>query len=269
MANVVITGSSKGIGFGLGKAFLAAGHHVLFSGSRENSTQAARERLQQQLPQHVANARFFPCNTSDHPQVQALWDYALQEFSQVDIWINNAGLARTGWKILDIPESEIHSMVQTNLIGTLNASRVAAAGMLDQGEGKIFNMLGGGSDGEYFPGMGIYGTTKRGLDYFTRALAKELQGTGVLVGRIRPGMVITEAVVREARDNPERFNQSRRLMNNLVDQVDTVVPYLMQRILATSKSGEKIAWLSGGKIALRMLTGLFRKRPDQFLQHGL
>ena len=46
--------------------------------------------------------------------------------------------------------------------------------MTAQGRGKIFNVLGGGSDGEYFPGIAIYGTTKRGLDYFTTALAKEL-----------------------------------------------------------------------------------------------
>ena len=269
MASVVITGSSKGIGFGLGKAFLASGHQVVFCGSNAASTQQAREKLSAQSPQHLHHAHFVTCNTTSEEQVQSLWDYAKNAFSNVDIWVNNAGLARTGWRILDIPATEIQRMLDTNLQGTINGCRVAASGMTDQGFGKIFNMLGGGSDGEYFPGMGIYGTTKRGLDYFTNALAKELHGSGVIVGKIRPGMVVTEAIVREARENPDTFARSRKFMNNLVDQVDTVAPFLAQRILATQKSGQKIAWLNGGKIAGRMLAGLIRKRPDQFLQHGL
>lgn len=269
MASVVITGSSKGIGFGLGKAFLLSGHNVVFCGSNADTTQNAQSKVADQCQSKLPQARFFPCDTTQPEQVKALWDYAKGEFSQVDLWINNAGLARTGWSILDIPTSEIHRMVQTNLIGTVNGCRVAAKGMSDQGEGKIFNILGGGSDGEYFPGMGIYGSTKRALDYFTNALTKELKNTGVLVGKIRPGMIITEAIIREAQENPETFARSRKLMNNLVDQVDTVAPYLAKRMLETKKSGQKIAWLNGGKIAGRMLAGLFRKRPDQFLQHGL
>jgi NAD(P)-dependent dehydrogenase (short-subunit alcohol dehydrogenase family) len=160
-------------------------------------------------------------------------------------------------------------MVRTNMLGTINGSRVAAAGMSAQGHGKLFNVLGGGSDGEYFPGLGIYGTTKRGLNYFTDALVKELADTPVIVGKIRPGMIITEAVIREAKADMENFQKSRRMMNNLVDTVDTVAPFLVDRILATEKSGTKIRWLNGGKIAGRMLKGMIKKRPDQFEPFGL
>ena len=141
--------------------------------------------------------------------------------------------------------------------------------MRAQGSGKLFNMLGGGSSGEYFPGLGIYGTTKRGLDYFTDALVKELAETNVLVGKIRPGMIITEAVIREAKENPEYFEKSRKAMNNLVDTVDTVSPFLVDGILATECSGTMIRWLSGAKIAGRFARGMIRKRPDQFAAFGL
>jgi len=160
-------------------------------------------------------------------------------------------------------------MVTTNMLGTINGSRVAARGMKAQGQGKVFNMLGGGSDGEYFPGMGIYGTTKRGLDYFTRALVKELADTGVIVGKIRPGMIITEAVVREARADMANFTKSRKLMNNLVDTVETVSPFLVDRILAADRSGLRIRWLTPAKMTRRMLAGMLRKRPDQFTPFGL
>ena len=160
-------------------------------------------------------------------------------------------------------------MLRTNMLGTINGCRVAAHGMRDQGQGKLFNILGGGSDGEYFPGLGIYGTTKRGLDYFTDALVKELADTNVVVGKIRPGMVITEAVIREARANPEVFEKSRKTMNNLVDRVETVAPYLVDQMLAADRSGIKIRWLTGSKIAGRFARGMISKRPDQFEAFGL
>ena len=265
MANIVITGSTKGIGFGLAKAFIQRGHKVIISGRSDESVREALARLQ--TP--ACKCQGFTCDIGDRQQAEALWQYARDSLGAIDIWVNNAGLARTGWSILDIPQDEIEAMVHTNLMGTINGSRVAAAGMRQQGQGKIFNMLGGGSDGEYFPGMGIYGSTKRALDYFTDALGKELQASGVLVGKIRPGLVVTEAVIREAKADPEGFARTRKFRNRLVDQVDTVASFLAEKILASDKSGEKIRWLTGGKIAARLLASLFRKRDDQFARHGL
>ncbi|MBT6124448.1 hypothetical protein [Candidatus Seongchinamella marina] len=84
-----------------------------------------------------------------------------------------------------------------------------------------------------------------------------------------PGMIVTEAVVREARDNPEYFEKSRKAMNNLVDTVDTVAPFLVDGILSTHRSGTMVRWLTGGKMARRFAMGMIRKRPDQFEAFGL
>jgi len=265
MSTIVITGSTQGIGKGLAREFLRRGHNVVIAGRNAERVSETIAILKRE-PGEVDGQ---PCDVSLQPQVEALWNLATESFGSVDIWINNAGLARTVWPILDVPQEEIETMVQTNMLGTINGCRVAASGMARQGHGKLFNILGGGSDGEYFPGLGIYGTTKRGLDYFTNALVKELADTPVIVGKIRPGMIITEAVIREARTDPEGFNKSRKMMNNLVDTVETVAPFLVDRILDTDKSGTKIRWLNGGKMAGRMLAGMIRKRPDQFEQFGL
>jgi len=265
LANVVITGSTKGIGRGLAAEFASRGHNVLVSGRSDESIVEALTIIGEQPGKVVGQV----CEVSDREQQQALWSRAAEAFGSVDIWINNAGLARTVWSIIDTPTDQIEAMVRTNMRGTIFGSIVAAEGMKAQGHGKIFNILGGGSDGEYFPGIAIYGTTKRGLDYFSTALSKELKDTGIIVGRVRPGMVITDAVIREVRADPERFQKSRRMMNNIVDRVETVSPFIVDKMLVFEKNGGKIRWLTGAKIGLRMLKGLIRKRPDQFERFGL
>jgi NAD(P)-dependent dehydrogenase (short-subunit alcohol dehydrogenase family) len=265
MVNVVITGSSKGVGFGLAREFTARGNNVMLAGSNQASVDAALEKM----PPGNGKVTARVCDVSQAAQVQALWDAAVETYSTVDIWINNAGLARTVWTIVDTPDDQIERMISSNLLGTTLGSKVALRGMLAQGHGKLFNMLGGGSDGEYFPGMGVYGSTKRGMDYLTRALVTENKDSPVVIAKIRPGMIITEGVLREIAANPENFEKSRSTMNVLCDTVETVSPWLVDQILACEKSGSKIAWLSGGKIGKRMLMSRFKKSPDKFVQFGL
>jgi len=265
MNTVVITGSTKGIGQGLAKEFATRGSNVVISGRSQQSINEALSAIGD-VPGEIIGQI---CEVGERDQLQNLWDVAVEKFGSVDIWVNNAGLARTVWSIVETPPDQIDAMLQTNMPGTIFGSIVAAKGMTAQGNGKIFNMLGGGSDGEYFPGIAVYGTTKRGLDYFSTALAKELKDTGVIVGRIRPGMIVTEAVIREAKEDMERFQQSRKMINNIVDQVETVSPFLVDEILAFEKTGGKIRWLSGAKIGWRMLKSRFKPRPDQFERFGL
>ena len=112
--------------------------------------------------------------------------------------------------------------------------------------------------------MGVYGSTKRGLDYLTRALAKELKDSAIVVGRVRPGMVISEGMMREIKADPENFAKSRKIMNILGDKPETVAPFLIENMMAMNKSGGKVAWLSGGKIASRFLMAKIKPRADLF-----
>ena len=265
MSNIVITGSTKGIGFGLAHEFARRGHNVAIAGRTQEAIDDAIERIGSAGGKVIGN----PCDVSDKQAVQALWDKAQSSFGSVDIWINNAGLARTTHNIIDYSNEDVKSMVMTNVLGTINGCQVAGKGMQESGHGKIFNMLGGGSDGQYFPGMGIYGTTKRGLDYLTDALIKEFKGSNIIIGKIRPGMVITEAVIREATGDMENFQKSRKVMSILCDHVETVAPFLVDGILNAKKSGTKIAWLTGGKIGRRMMFSRFSKQEDKFVRYGL
>lgn len=266
MNTFVITGSTKGIGFALAKQIVARGDNVVISGREAEVVALAVATLGKAGTGKVAG---FATDVTDAAQVEALWSQAVTVFGRVDVWVNNAGVANTTRGIVDTTSSDVRNMVTTNLLGTIHGSQVAARGMVAQGHGRIFNILGGGSDGEYFPGMGIYGTTKRGLDYFTRALVKELAATPVLVGKVRPGILVTEGVIREIKADPTNFAKSRKMMNVLCDLPDTVAPYLVEQMLAMTKSGSKIAWLSGGKIAKRFFMARLKSRVDLFQTVGL
>ena len=253
MPSVVITGSSKGVGFGLAKAFAAKGWDVVISGSSDSTTAAAVDRLAGTQPRGRVIGR--ACQVTDPSSMQALWDQASAELGRVDIWVNNAGLAKTTQDFVDLPAEQIEQMVITNMVGTMNGVQVALKGMREQGGGRIFNILGGGSDGSIREHMSVYSSTKFGLKYFTDSVVKETKGGPVLIGEVRPGILITEGWLREAKELPGGIpEKQKRALNALADRVDDVAPWLVDQMIGTSKHGAEIAWLNGAKIAGRFAT---------------
>lgn len=265
MTNAVVTGSTKGIGFALARELLRRGHSVAVSGRTREAVDEAVGKLQ---PEATAGALVVgrPTDVSDAAQVQALWDQAAAELGGVDLWVNNAGVAYTMRTIVETTPDEVAIMVSTNMLGTINGAQVAVRGMSATGGGRVFNVLGGGSDGSIRPGMGVYSATKRGLDMFTKALVKEVAGTSVHVGQVRPGILITDGWLREAATHPESVQSQRKMVNILSDHVDDVAPYLVERMLATRKNGEEIAWLTTGRMLRKFAGG---GRDDKLARYGL
>jgi NAD(P)-dependent dehydrogenase (short-subunit alcohol dehydrogenase family) len=265
MVNAVITGSTKGIGFALARELVRRGHHVAVSG---RSREAVDEAVGKLSPEAAEGARVIgiPTDVTDAAQVQALWDAAVTAFGSVDLWVNNAGVAYTMRTIVETTSDEVATMVGTNMLGTINGAQVAVRGMTAASGGRVFNILGGGSDGTVRPGMGVYSATKRGLDMFTQALVKEVDGTAVRVGQVRPGILITDGWLREAATNPESVQSQRKMVNILSDHVDDVAPYLVEKMLASTKNGDAIAWLTNGRMMKKFLRGA---KDDKLARYGL
>lgn len=258
MKSIVITGSTRGIGYGLADEFLGRGCQVTVNGRSAESVETAltslatkhgRERLAGQ-----------PGDVIQPDAHQALWDAAVAAFGRVDIWINNAGVGHPYLMAWEIPPETVHQVVDIDLKGIIFGSQVAIRGMLAQGFGHLYNMEGFGSNNRTREGLSVYGSTKAALSFFTRSLVKETADTPVKVSSLSPGIVITEFITDQYADDPEGLEQAKRVFNTLGDKVETVTPWLVEQVLANDKSGAQINWLTQGKILWRFATAPFGKR---------
>lgn len=87
-----------------------------------------------------------------------------------------------------------------------------------------------------------------------------MENTGVKIGTLRPGMVITELLTAELDEKPEDEKRLRQVFNILADRGETVTPFLVDKMLANEKNGTAIKWLTTPKIIWRFLTASFSKR---------
>ncbi len=254
---VVITGSTRGIGFGMAREFLARGHRVVITGRSQSSV----DKAVADLGGSGADVFGQPCDVRSLDEVQALWDTAVERFGRVDIWINNAGVATPRRRLHELHPESIAATVDTNITGSLWGASVAITGMLAQGGGDVYMFEGFGSNDMTQSGISVYGTTKRGLTYLTASLAKEYADTPVRIGSLSPGIVITDLMLDTSRlEDTERWERAKRLLNVLADKVETVTPWLVEQTLANDRNGAKIRWLTRGKTIARFLNPKYRKR---------
>lgn len=256
--NVVITGSTKGIGFGMAREFLKRGHKVVISSRGQPAVDAAIAELSAEYPaEHIAGQ---PCDVADYEQVKQLWDAGIKAFGSIDYWINNAGRDGIQKMFAEMPPEDYAATINTNLIGVMHCNRVALAGMLRQGGGRIWNMEGFGSNGQTMVKYGPYGASKYALRYFTKVMVKECEGTPVEMCYLSPGMVLTDMLASpEAQADPD-WERKKRVYNILADTVDTVTPWLVENMLASKGNGVAVRWLTTPKVIGRFLKSRFVKR---------
>jgi NAD(P)-dependent dehydrogenase (short-subunit alcohol dehydrogenase family) len=256
MSTVVVTGGTRGLGFGLSQALLTRGCDVVLCGRSQAGVDDALARLGRASAARLLGRR---CDVTDPVQVQALWDAAVDRFDRVDIWINNAGIATRVAPLWEQDPADLSAVVATNLTGTVHAARVAIRGMLAQGGGHVYLMEGLGSRGEVRPGTVAYGTTKYAVRYLVKALARETRHTPVKVSAISPGMVRTDLLLGTVA--PGRSDRGARIVEILADDVATVAPWVVERVLANTRANQRIAWLTAPKVAWRLASSL-RERAE-------
>jgi NAD(P)-dependent dehydrogenase (short-subunit alcohol dehydrogenase family) len=257
---VVITGSTRGIGFGLADAFLSRDCHVVISGRSDRSVSDAVERLAQRHPRERISGK--ACDVSSWTELQALYAEAKKPNGKVDVWLNSAGAGATAVPLVRQRPEELDGIVRTNVLGMVLATRVALEEMTLQGSGQIFNFEGFGADGRMMrTGLATYGASKSATRYFTRSIAKECAAGPVMVGTLFPGVCVTEMLLGQYDGVPRtEWEKARKQLNVVGDEVETVTPWLADQVLHNAKNGATIAWLTVPKMLARFLRPKYRKR---------
>jgi short-subunit dehydrogenase len=253
---IVITGSTKGIGYGLAEEFLKRGHNAVISGRKRGALDSAVAKLSAQYKDKVAGCL---CDVTRFEDNEKLFVFAKEKFGRVDIWVNNAGVAHSMTNVWELPLDLIRDVVNANVLGTIYGSCVAIQGMLAQGGGWIYNLEGFGSSGRVMAGLSVYGMTKAAAAFFGKSLAKEVANTPVKVATLQPGMVITDMVTGQYK-TPEELNKVKPIFNIIANRIGDVVPWLAEQMLTNEKNGALFQYQPRWKLLLRFATAPFIKR---------
>ena len=182
----IVTGASRGIGFAIAKALGDAGYQLAICATREETVNAALEKLHACGVDAVGEV----VNVSDADAVKAFVQGISKRFGRLDVLVNNAGITKDGLA-MRMKSEDWHAVIDTNLSSVFYASQAALKPMMKARTGRIINISSVvASMGN--PGQLNYCASKGGIDAMTRSLAKELGSRGITVNAIAPGFIATD-----------------------------------------------------------------------------
>lgn len=185
---VLITGASSGIGFATAKAFAMRGARLLLCARRITNLSLLKDEILSDFPN--AEVRIFELDVRQQSEVENKLN-SFSDISEVEILVNNAGLSRGLDKIQDGLISDWEEMLDTNVKGLLYVSRVMLPHMIKQGSGHLIN-IGSIAGREVYPKGNVYCASKFAVSAITQGMRIDLNGTGVKITTIDPGLVETE-----------------------------------------------------------------------------
>jgi NAD(P)-dependent dehydrogenase (short-subunit alcohol dehydrogenase family) len=187
----VITGSTRGFGLAIARAYVQEGAAVVVCSRSEQAVQETVAELKGAGGQASGQA----CDVGVLAQVQALAQHAVETFGRLDVWVNNAGVSGVSGRTSEIAPEVFAGVLQTNVLGVYYGSWVALQHFLPRNSGKLINLQGMG-DRRPSPHQNAYGSSKAWVRSFTQALAREHWDTGVGIFALNPGLMHTELVQR-------------------------------------------------------------------------
>lgn len=185
---VVITGASSGIGEATAKFLAQRGDKVVLGARREQRLQ----KLVEEIERADGSAIYHVTDVTSRSEVEALAKLALDEYGQIDVWVNNAGLMpHSTFDKLKVDEWE--RMVDVNIKGVLYGIAAALPSMRERKSGQFIN-LSSVAGHKTHPGGGVYSGTKYAVHAISEALRQEeaVAQSNIRVTIVSPGAVATE-----------------------------------------------------------------------------
>lgn len=184
----VITGGADGIGRAGALRFAAEGAVVVIWDMNEEKGQECVALIAEK----GGNAVFMKVNTAVYAEVEAATQKVVEQFGQIDILINNAGITRDATLKKMSPE-QWQQVIDVNLSGVFYCAKCISAHMVEKGYGRIINTSSVVALYGNF-GQTNYVATKAGVIGMTKTMARELGRKGVTVNAVAPGFIATEMV---------------------------------------------------------------------------
>ena len=198
---VVITGASSGFGAACAHAFAQLGWRLVLTARRGEVLSRLQEELAPFTSVHVVTL-----DVRDREAVSAAFSSLPPAFAEVDLLVNNAGLALGLEPAHKASLDDWDTMVDTNIKGVMYCTRALLPGMVLRNRGHVIN-IGSVAGSWPYPGGNVYGASKAFVQQFSRNLRADLLGTAVRVTHIAPGMAETEFSKVRFKGDDEKAHQ--------------------------------------------------------------
>lgn len=186
MKTAFITGATSGIGKATAELFAKQQIRLVLCGRRQSRLEDLKSKLGAMTYVHILNF-----DVRDKLAVQQAINKLPEEFSKIDILINNAGNAHGLDTIQEGSLEDWDAMLDINVKGLLYVSKALLTQMIDRKEGHIIN-IGSTAGKEVYPKGNVYCASKHAVDAINQGMRIDLNGYGIRVGAVNPGLVETE-----------------------------------------------------------------------------
>lgn len=185
---VLITGATGDFGYAFCRRFAAMGCHLILAGRDVTKLDA----LQKKIGEDYTNRYHIGmCEMTSRASIETFYNNIPEEFREIDLLINNAGLALGQGPAQDADIADWETMIDVNNKGLVTMTRLVLGDMAKRQKGHIINI--GSTAGNYpYPGGHVYCASKAFVKQFSLSLRADLQGTNIRVTNIEPGMVETQ-----------------------------------------------------------------------------
>lgn len=185
---VFITGASSGIGEACAREFAKLNANLIIAARRVDRLIKLADQLEKEYQTKV---NYLEIDVRDFDDVQNKFNSLDSYWKQIDVLVNNAGLARGLEKVFEGKLSDWNEMIDTNLKGLLNVTRVVSPIMVERQSGQIIN-IGSTAGHEVYTYGNVYSATKFAVKSLTQSFRLDMLDKGVKVSSVDPGMVFTE-----------------------------------------------------------------------------
>lgn len=221
---IIITGATSGIGKASAYLFAEMGVYLYLTGRRLNRLQKIKDEISRNYPDTTVS--IFNFDVADFDQCKLFVD---QLPEQIDVLINNAGLALGTDAIYNLKQEDANQMIAVNIQGVLSLTHLISPRMKKNNAGHIINISSTAAHEAYAGGV-VYCATKHALKAITESTKKDLHGTNVRVSMISPGLVDTEfSNVRFKGDNEKASSVYHGLEPLVAEDIAEIILFVANR----------------------------------------